>query len=85
MKCRECDKQMVSAMIKKAREEYATVYGEGAPEVKVDEKDFLNPPPVGEDDDPALTWSVPIPFIYRIARAHPSLVWQHWRCGVDIS
>lgn len=43
-------------MIKKAREEYATVFSEPAPEVKLDEKNFLNPPPSAKNDDPALTW-----------------------------
>jgi len=43
-------------MIKKVREDYANHYGEGAPEVKMDEENFLKPPPKSEDDDPSLTW-----------------------------
>jgi len=55
VKCREVDKTMVQAMIQKARQEYSNAYNEGAPEVKLDDKDFLHPPPTEKLDDPAVT------------------------------
>eukprot|EP00210_Caulerpa_lentillifera_P001227 g1183.t1 len=55
VKCREVDKQMVQSMIQKARQEYSNTYSEGAPEVNLDDKNFLNPPPTDKLDDPSVT------------------------------
>lgn len=56
VRCRECDKTLVANMIEDVRADYAEMYGEAAPEVTLDDKNFLNPPATPAQDDPSLTW-----------------------------
>lgn len=56
LKCRKVDLPVVKNIVAKAREQYASAYGDAAPEVKVDEENFLNPPPENASDDLYRTW-----------------------------
>eukprot|EP00210_Caulerpa_lentillifera_P008702 g8301.t1 len=55
VKCREVDKSMIQGMTQKVKQLYQTTYSEACPDIKVDEKDFLNPPPTDSINDPAVT------------------------------
>lgn len=55
VKCREVDKSLVQSLMGEARKNYEAKYGDPAPEIQQNEKDFLKPPPENGVDEPALT------------------------------
>lgn len=55
VKCREVDKTLVQSLIDEAKKKYALQYGGTVPELKLNDKQFLNPAPTTENDDPGLT------------------------------
>lgn len=55
VKSREYDKPLVHSLIGDARKAYTAKYGEPAPDLKQNDKEFLKPPPENGLDDPALT------------------------------
>lgn len=54
VRCREVDSAVVQGLLDSARKEYANTYGDSAPELAMDEE-RLNPPPSGDNNDPAFT------------------------------
>lgn len=50
VKCRQADLMMVRDVSEAARKQYTAVYGEEAPTLTIDQKDFLPPPPTSNDD-----------------------------------
>eukprot|EP00803_Ostreobium_quekettii_P001229 evm.model.scf_1293EXC.2 EVM.evm.TU.scf_1293EXC.2 scf_1293EXC:5249-11437(-) len=57
VKCRQVDSGVVHGMLGEAKKAYAAKYGETAPDLKQNDKEFLLPPPTAEADDPAFSCS----------------------------
>lgn len=50
VKCRKVDLPLVKEVLEPAKKKYAQEYGQGTPLLSIDERDFLPPPPTGDDE-----------------------------------
>ncbi len=55
VRCRQVDLAAVRDSLEPARKNYAAVFGEEAPSLTLDQKDFLPPPPTNATDE-TNTW-----------------------------
>ena len=51
VRCRQADAGAVKDVLEGARKQYTAVYGEEAPTLTLDQRDYLPPAPKGDADD----------------------------------
>jgi V-type H+-transporting ATPase subunit E len=57
VRCRQSDVMLVKEVMEPARKAYTSLYGEEAPSLTLDSRDYLAPGPQGNADDvEGLTW-----------------------------